>query len=106
MALLHMSLPPVIEISYISIFPVHLSSGPHYEPLFGGPWLNPVTFLQTQARQTYSMLITLKDYREPVHVAMAYIAHPQFGKPTGMRQYTGARPTDPLSHGGPGLHYI
>ena len=45
-------------------------------------------------------------YRELVHVAMANIAQPWFRKLTGARQHTGARPTDGLSHGEPGLHYI
>ena len=45
-------------------------------------------------------------YREPVHMAMANVAQPWFRKPTGVRQHTGARPTDRLSHRGSDLLYI
>ena len=37
-------------------------------------------------------------------MAVMNVAQPWFGKPTGVRQHTGARPTDPLSHREPGLH--
>ena len=45
-------------------------------------------------------------YRELAHLAMANVAQPWFGKLTGERQHTGARPTDRLSHWEPGLHCI
>ena len=45
-------------------------------------------------------------YRESVRVAMANVAQPSIGKPTGSRWHTGARPTGQHSHGKPGLHYI
>ena len=39
-------------------------------------------------------------------MAMMNVAQPLFRKPKGAWWHTEARPTDLLSHWGPGLHYI
>ena len=55
---------------------------------------------------TDDMIVYIENYRELVRVAMGNVAQPWFGKLTGVRRHTVSRPTDWLSHGEPGLHYI